>query len=256
MRTVKIRGTEIQSSEFAFGTASLHRVGDRSARLGLLSHAVASGFTHFDTAPLYGYGQTERDLAKILSAHPRLTVTTKVGLLPPGGTRQPRSSVLARKAIGKVIPGLSRALVVENVAAAETSLVGALMRLGRATTDILLVHDPLVGVHTTDEWLSWLEGVRDRGLARAIGVAAEPAALADLRPYGDGLGTVIQTRPAPMPNSEDPARNAGLLFGAMGVLLAGGQISRHAIAPDQVVIVSSLNREHISAFANVGRNDY
>lgn len=256
MRTVKIRGTEIQSSEFAFGTASLHMAGDRSARLGLLAHAVASGFTHFDTAPLYGYGQTERDLAIILRANPSLTVTTKVGLLPPGGTSQPRGRVLARKAIGKLIPGLSRAVVVENVAAAESSLVGALTRLDRATTDILLIHDPLVGIHTTDEWFTWLQGVRDRGLARAIGVAAEPSALADLRPYSDGLGTVIQTRPALTPYSENPATNAGLLFGAMRVLRAEGQLSRLALAPDQVAIVSSLNKEHISAFENVGRNDY
>ena len=60
----------------------------------LLEAAVAHGFTHFDTAPIYGFGLSERDLAPLLAAEPNLTVATKVGLYPPGGTQQTWAAVL------------------------------------------------------------------------------------------------------------------------------------------------------------------
>src|SRR5262249_43639115 len=94
-------GTELRLSRFAFGTASLHHLTSARSRRMLLEAAVAHGFTHFDTAPIYGFGSSERDLAPVLAAAPGLTVATKVGLYPPGGGEQTRAGVLARKVLGK-----------------------------------------------------------------------------------------------------------------------------------------------------------
>src|SRR5262249_52407934 len=105
---IRLPGTELQLSRFAFGTASLHHLSSSRSRRMLLEAAVAHGFTHFDTAPIYGFGLSERDLAPLLAAEPGLTVATKVGLYPPGGTRQTWTEVFVRKALGKLYPPWSR----------------------------------------------------------------------------------------------------------------------------------------------------
>src|SRR5262245_31731395 len=98
----RLPGTEVHISHFAFGTASLHHLPSSRSRRTLLDAAVAHGFTHFDSAPIYGFGLTERELAPLLAAEPSLTVATKVGLYPPGGSEQTWTAVLARKFLGKL----------------------------------------------------------------------------------------------------------------------------------------------------------
>jgi aryl-alcohol dehydrogenase-like predicted oxidoreductase len=61
-------------------------------------------FSHFDTAPLYGSGQSEDVLGHVLSCVPDITLTTKVGIARPnsetvwrdpmGGYRQFARSLL------------------------------------------------------------------------------------------------------------------------------------------------------------------
>ncbi len=102
MNKIVIPDTHIEVSKFIFGTAFLLGAGGLSARRRLLEAAVDHGFTHFDTAPYYGFGINERDLAPVLKAHPHLTVTTKVGLYSPGGDDQSMLSALIRKSGGKI----------------------------------------------------------------------------------------------------------------------------------------------------------
>src|SRR5262245_44485441 len=124
-------GTELRLSRFAFGTASLHHLTSARSRRMLLEAAVQHGFTHFDTAPIYGFGSSERDLAPVLAAATGLTVATKVGLYPPGGGAQTRVAIVARKVLGKLYPPLSRVDVDLSVKRAEASLDASLKRLGR-----------------------------------------------------------------------------------------------------------------------------
>ena len=89
MHTATLPGTDLTVSRFVFGTSSLFNVRGRANRMALLEEAIAQGFTHFDTAPYYGFGHAERDLAPVLRRHPDVGVTTKVGLCSPGGGAQP-----------------------------------------------------------------------------------------------------------------------------------------------------------------------
>ncbi len=95
VRKLVIPGTALQTSRFIFGTSSLLSVGSRRRRQRLLGAAVAQGFTHFDTAPYYGFGAAERDLAPVLRTQPDIGVTTKVGIYPRGGAEQPTLTVIA-----------------------------------------------------------------------------------------------------------------------------------------------------------------
>ena len=85
MKKVQISGTDLEVSQFIYGTASLFNLRGADARRRILSSAVDAGFTHFDTAPYYGFGLAERELAPILRANSQITVTTKVGIYAQGG---------------------------------------------------------------------------------------------------------------------------------------------------------------------------
>jgi D-threo-aldose 1-dehydrogenase len=189
----RLPGTELQLSRFAFGTASLHQLSSSRLRRTLLEAAVAHGFTHFDTAPIYGFGLSERELAPHLAAEPSLTVATKVGLYPPGNKEQTWAAVLARKVLGKLYPPLSRVHVDLSVKMAETSLGASLKRLGRERLDILFIHEPDVALIETEEWQRWLGRERDRGRLRAFGIAGTIARIEPFLSNTSPLAQVIQT---------------------------------------------------------------
>ena len=171
MEAIKIANTDLRVSRFIFGTGSLFNAGPLAKRLAVLEAAVEHGFTHFDAAPYYGFGMAERDLAHVLRKHRALTVTTKVGIYPPGGEQQSTLSILFRKAGGKVFPALSRPTVDFSLQRAQWALEGSLRRLGRDCIDVYMLHEPLLELVNTDEWLKWLEDLCARGRIRYFGLA-------------------------------------------------------------------------------------
>ncbi len=189
----RLPGTEVHLSRFAFGTARLHHLSSSRSRRKLLDAAVAHGFTHFDTAPIYGFGLAERELAPLLAAEPSLTVATKVGLYPPGRSEQTWTAVLARKVAGRLYPSLSRVRVDLSVKRAEASLDASLKRLGRERLDILFIHEPDAALIETEEWHRWLERERKRGRLCAFGIAGAIARLEPFLSNASPLAQVIQT---------------------------------------------------------------
>ena len=192
MQRVTLANTDLAVSRFIFGTASLFNAGRAPARQRLLEAAVDAGFSHFDTAPYYGVGQAERDLAPVLRANPGLTVTTKVGIWSPGGENQGEASIFLRKAAGRLIPALSRPTIDFAVARAGQALDGSLRRLGRERIDCYLLHEPELHLVATDEWQRWLEDCQASGKVREFGLAATPDRIAGFLAAGVRLGRVIQ----------------------------------------------------------------
>jgi D-threo-aldose 1-dehydrogenase len=144
MEAITIPNTDFSVSRFIFGTGSLFNAGPLLKRLAVLEAAVEHGFTHFDAAPYYGFGMAERDLAHVLRKHHALTVTTKVGIYPPGGEQRSALSVLFRKTGGKVFPALSRPTVDFSLQRAQWSLEGSLRRLGRDCIDVYMLSRTVV----------------------------------------------------------------------------------------------------------------
>ena len=171
MQKIQLPGTPIVVSRFVFGTASLFNGGNAAARSKLLFSAVNAGFTHFDTAPYYGFGTAERDLAPVLKRHPELTVTTKVGIYSPGGELQSTAVVFMRKAAGRFIRSFSRPTVDFSVSRAQTALEGSLRRLNRDRIDIYTLHEPEHDLVRTDEWQRWLERMVTDGKICSFGLA-------------------------------------------------------------------------------------
>lgn len=171
MQQVVIPGTNLSVSRFIFGTDRLFTLGRQHKRIALLDKAVEAGFSHFDTAPYYGFGFAERDLGAILKRYPHVTVTTKVGIYPPGGLHQPALSVFLRKAGGRVFPALSRPTIDFSLQRAKAALEGSLRRLGRARVDLYTLHEPRVDMLSCDEWRRWLETMQQEGKVGAFGLA-------------------------------------------------------------------------------------
>lgn len=86
MQTRRIGRTDLEVTEYSFGTAALgglYRECRREAAMATLDAAWAAGIRYFDTAPFYGLGLAERRLGDFLRDKPRdsFVLSTKVGRL-------------------------------------------------------------------------------------------------------------------------------------------------------------------------------
>jgi D-threo-aldose 1-dehydrogenase len=193
VQQIILPGTNLVLPRFVFGTANLFSAGPRARRLRLLDAAVAHGLTHFDTAPYYGFGIAERDLAPVLRRNPHVTITTKVGIYSPGGERQPVAAVFLRKAGGRLLGALSRPTLDWSVARARRSLDASLRRLGRYHIDLYMLHEPELALLVADEWLCWLEEEVAAGRVRHFGIAVHADRLAPFLAAASPLAAVVQT---------------------------------------------------------------
>ena len=171
MKHINIPNTPHETSKFIFGTDKIHHIKRSGSRSRLLSSAVDHGFTHFDTAPYYGFGNAEHDLKSILKYNPNVTVTTKVGLHPPGGANQSYFEMYCRKVLGKGVKSLSRVIIDFSLKMAEKSLHGSLKRLGRNNIEFYCLHEPRIELINTEEWQCWLEKIVSDGKIQTFGVA-------------------------------------------------------------------------------------
>ena len=108
MEKIIIPKTSFKCSKFIFGTGSLLNIFNKKKRLRLLNSAVDKNFSHFDASPYYGFGLAETNLREILKKNQNLTVTTKVGLYPPGKSNQNLLEMIFRKFFGNIFPFLTK----------------------------------------------------------------------------------------------------------------------------------------------------
>lgn len=167
--------SDLVLGRLGYGTADLgnhlRALTDVQARE-LLETAWDGGIRHFDTAPHYGLGLSERRLGAFLATKPReeYVVSTKVGRLlepnPDGADRLDDE--------GFVVPAESRRVWDFTEAGIRRSLEESLVRLGIGAVDVVYLHDPeRSDLHPALELgLPALCRLRDDGLVSAIGVAS------------------------------------------------------------------------------------
>ena len=194
MRQVVLQGTELRVSRLSFGTASLHHLNSRRRRQDLLAASFENGFTHFDTAPSYGYGIAEEELGQFLGGRRgRVTIATKIGLYPPSGASPTTASVWLRKAAGRLFSACSRPVVNWSIEAATQSLDASLRRLKTEQIDLLLLHEPVHGALDSDAFLRWVQQEQVKGRIRAWGLAGAVGRMGPLL-SNKALGMVLQVR--------------------------------------------------------------
>jgi D-threo-aldose 1-dehydrogenase len=157
---------------FAFGGAAIgnlyRAVGDADAD-GAVAAALAAGVRHFDTAPHYGLGLSERRLGRALAGQPRadLVLSTKVGrrLVPdPAGAGR-------RDDEGFDVPADLRRVRDYSRDGVLRSLEASLDRLRTDRVDMVFVHDPDDHYRAAlDHALPALTRLRDEGVIGGVGV--------------------------------------------------------------------------------------
>lgn len=170
--------TILAGHPLAFGAATVgnlyRQVSDERA-WATLEAAWDAGIRHFDTAPHYGIGLSERRLGAFLATKPRdaFVLSTKAGRL-----LEPVDEVVGDDmAHDFAVPRTHVRRYDASADGIRRSLDASLERLGLDRVDILYLHDPDVapegegGAMATG--LPALAGLRDEGLVAAVGIGSK-----------------------------------------------------------------------------------
>jgi D-threo-aldose 1-dehydrogenase len=211
------------TSRVGFGTGGLLRIGRARDRQNTLTAALASGVTHFDTAPLYGFGEAERTLGRFLSGRRhKITLTTKFGLqAAPLAARLAILQRVARRAL-QLYPAL-RTVAVRNAGVlrkppsfslpeVQASLENSLRALRTDYVDFFLAHQASVDALPGEAVLGWLEDMRRAGKILAFGVATDFDWLLPVLRQQPKLAAIVQF-------DNDLARQSAAMLGDTGGLL-------------------------------------
>jgi D-threo-aldose 1-dehydrogenase len=190
-------------SRLGFGTGGLLRIGSSRQRQSVLAAALDTGLTHFDTAPLYGFGEAERSLGRFLHGRrDRVTVTTKFGLYPS----RLASRLLPLQRVGRrmvqVFPTFRRAMVRNSgalhsaptftAAAVRHSLEQSLRALQTDHVDFFLAHQASIDALPPEEVIGVLEELRRAGKILEFGVATDFERLPGVLSQRPQLSKVVQ----------------------------------------------------------------
>ncbi|MGB0154251.1 MAG: aldo/keto reductase [Verrucomicrobiales bacterium] len=178
------------SSQLGYGTTSMMGTSSGKEQLDLLSAAMDSGITHFDTAPYYGYGEAERILGRFAEGRrDQITITSKYGITPSPLASSSGVRRLA-KALISVCPPL-RTIVRKrqsslahranfSVEEAQASLDRSLRSLRTDYIDLFLLHEPLLEDAASDDLHAFLELEKTRGRILAYGCGGARKDLAQI----------------------------------------------------------------------------
>ena len=175
--TVALGSTRLRLPRIGLGSAplgGLYSPVDETEAVRTVHRAVELGVNYIDTAPLYGYGRSERAIGMALSTLPRneFVLSTKVGRLLVPVDEPPGPNEFVEPSFDFSRDGVLR------------SLEESLERMGLDRVDILYVHDPDGGVslheefsgqdyyyqQVLDEALPALSDLRSQGVIGAVGV--------------------------------------------------------------------------------------
>jgi D-threo-aldose 1-dehydrogenase len=181
--------TGLRVTRLAFGGASIGGLFadvDDAMAIETVRHAWDLGIRTFDTAPLYGYGASERRIGAALADRPRdaFVLSTKVGRLVRAPSDIARGADIDRQ----LLDGREDAYYVRREPARlvfdysadgiRRSLEESLVRLDLERVDIAFIHDP------DDHWEAaineaWpaLERLRGEGVIRAVGAGMNQSAM-------------------------------------------------------------------------------
>jgi D-threo-aldose 1-dehydrogenase len=180
--TVPLGRTSLRVTRLGFGSATiggLFREVPEPEAVATARHAANIGVRYFDTAPLYGYGDSERRIGAAVASLPRdaYVLSTKVGrLIVPRDRITPDMDVDHQRIDDqddyyyRTNPAV-RPVFDYSHDGVLRSVDESLERLGLDRIDILYIHDP---DHHWEQAISGaypaLERLRAEGVVRAIGV--------------------------------------------------------------------------------------
>jgi D-threo-aldose 1-dehydrogenase len=168
----------------AANVGNLYRAVSDEDAWAILEAAWDSGIRHFDTAPHYGLGLSERRPGSFLATKPRAdwVLSTKVGrLLRPS----PETADRLDEPNQFAVPASRKRVWDFSADGIRASLEESLERLGLSAVDVLYLHDPDEHDLAADleTGVPAVAALRDEGLVRAVGIGSKSveAAVAAVR---------------------------------------------------------------------------
>jgi D-threo-aldose 1-dehydrogenase len=164
--------TGLSVTTLGFGGApvgNLFRATDDEEAAAAIEEAWNGGIRHFDTAPHYGLGLSERRLGDVLGKHPRsaFVISTKVGRLL---STNPNPTGSDLESGGFDVPDDLVRTLDYSAEGVKRSIEQSLRRLNTDYVDIVYVHDPDDHVdQVIRETFPALAKLRDDGVVKAIG---------------------------------------------------------------------------------------
>lgn len=200
MQTIILPGTELTGSRLGYGTAALHHLPRGNDRQRLLQTALDMGFTHFDTARMYGEGMAERTLGAWLAGglRQRVTLATKFGIPAQAWPERFPALMYAQRALGSIarrasLGGTSERGRSWTEGAAEDSLTRSLRALRTDWVDVLLVHEPrIIDLPALQALAPWLLRQKVNGRVRYLGLAGQAAICLSIHQAMPGVFEVLQ----------------------------------------------------------------
>jgi len=270
MKQVIIPHTDLKVSKLGFGTASLHYLMTQQQRERLLSQALDSGFTHFDTAPLYGEGLAERTLGNFLGSNrEQITLATKIGIpanpflaaFPLLMYAQKTFGSLTRRFSGNVPSLRKRSLEKKQV---QESLQRSLKALRTDWVDILFVHEPQISdIPQLLEIVDWLQTQKNQGSVRYLGLAGQAQNCIEITQKIPNVFDILQVEDSIDNHEADLVVFAGLARQITFGYLRKSFESDRSLEPTQVlteallintsgmILVSSRNAERLKNIASL-----
>ena len=169
--------------KIGFGCAALTGILFEHQAIALLETAFDNNISHFDTAPLYGKGYSEKILGKFLKGKREfITITTKFGLGQAKRQSLPAAIALPLNRMKKGIRKHSTSnptfrepvlIIYRKIEATDIkkSLENSLRNLRTDYIDYYLLHEGMP-CFLTDESFIYLTDLLNKGIVRKIGLAA------------------------------------------------------------------------------------
>ena len=200
METIALANTGRSTTRLGFGGSSIMGALGRKDSLCMLEAAFQAGIRHFDTAPMYGYGEAEACLGDFLRRHPgQCTITTKYGIPPAPGSPHKRLARAIARPILKTFPSLKQRLAGISAAPAvagthapeehqsaftaaegKASLDRSLAALKTDRIDVWLLHEVTADQLEDDDLLRLLEDSVKAGTIGTFGVGSGGDKIPDL----------------------------------------------------------------------------
>jgi len=287
VRVKRLGKTELRCSELGFGCsriASLSTASSQTEVAATIEEALDRSISFFDTADVYGQGDSERMLGRLLRGkRDRVILCTKAGLrvrAAEGFVRplKPLVNPLIRRwrAGRNVAVGIRRQAEGQcfDPAHIRKQIEGSLRRLKTDFVDLFLLHNPPVEILMRDDVFALLEQMSRAGDIRYYGVSCGTPREAEAAMHIEGISCLqIEVNPLVMTTELQhvlrQARQADvgviarepLAGGVLSSPVAGGQVNRgvptkrlpaeialRSVAQRDdvgVVVVGMTNRRHL-----------
>ena len=231
----------------------------------LLEHALDLDIGLFDTADIYGQGDSERAIGRLLRGRrDRAFVITKVGRTFSRTMRMMRSlkPVIALSPLARSMVAARRGGAVAtdfSPRAIAGAIDASLRRLGFDRVDALLLHSPSAEELRDDGLVAVLASARRAGKVAHYGVACDDAAALEAAVGLEGV-TLVEVTPDVLagagPGTGDILRSRGIGVVLREVIRCRGDLTprdaviaatRNPLAT--AVVVGSSSHEHLSEIA-------